>query len=317
MPRCPHCAHELAVPYPPQCPACGRDLRGMAAAATAIPAGTPRSDRDTVLAAGTPRSDRGTVLAAGTPRSDRDTVLAAGTPRSGINQSWMARLEAARQLASGTVTDEPASGAAPDLSAPRRAPRGPELQSKPAHLLVAQLEREEHLRQQHEAARLQTVYEEAAPEDEIARVEVQVATLKPPRRTPDWLWVTLVVALVIGGVGYAYTQAQREPVPTAELAPERVAAAARKKRALTALQNGHRAVLDEDHEAAIGHYREALRLEPKLASAERGLGIAFAAKGNGAAALKHYQRFLQLEPDGLEAAKIRSLIRDYQRNRRR
>ena len=127
----------------------------------------------------------------------------------------------------------------------------------------------------------------------------------------------LLGVVVLAGLSYAYNSAQVEPTPIVELDADKVVAAAKKKRALTALQRGHEAVLDDKHDEAIRYYREALRHAPDLASAERGLGIAYAAKGNRRAAVKHYERFVQLEPDGLEAAKIKALIRDYKRKRRR
>ena len=216
-----------------------------------------------------------------------------------------------------------ASGHAPTSGAPSSAPVQPRttatetIPGKPAHILVAQLEEEETARRKREAERMQNLFDEAAPEEAIAQVQVATDTPPPARRLPEWVWGALLVMVVVTGLGYAYTQAYQEPEPIAAVDPEVVAAAARKKEALTALNNGHEAVLDEKHDAAIRYYRRALRLEPDLASAERGLGIAYAAKGNRRAALKHYQRFIQLEPDSFEAAKVKEIIRDYRRKRRR
>ena len=248
-------------------------------------------------------------------------------------KSWMARLEAARMIASGKVPSSNSNGrpltpsAAASVVSPAtngskataaRAPHASSaLPGQSAQQLVAQLEQEESQRERDEAARIQSVFEAAAPEAAIAQVQVDVPTDKPKRRLPEWVWGGLIVAAVAVGLGYAYTRAQSEPTPIVEVDPERVAAAARQKRALTALQDGHQAVLDDAPDRAIRHYQEALRLDPSLASAERGLGIAYAARGDRDRALKHYRRFVELEPDGLEAAKIKGLIRDYVKEKRR
>lgn len=231
----------------------------------------------------------------------------------------MARLEAARLVAAGKPSADVRAGGLghrPGADTSNAAPAAPEIPAKPAHLLVAQLEEEESRRHQANADRMQARYEAAAPEQAIAQVEVAVAPPKPTRRMPEWVWAAVVAVLVVGGLSYAYTQAQREPEPIAEVDPAKRAEAERKKRALTALQQGHQAVLDEKHDAAIARYKQALSLEPNLASAERGLGIAYAAKGDRRTAIVHYQRFIELEPDTLEAAKIKAIIRDYRKRRR-
>ncbi len=234
---------------------------------------------------------------------------------------WMARLEAARMIASGRAPVTQSQGVVTRrVSAKPVRPSVTQATSVPgqsAQMLVAQLEREESQRERDEAARMQSVFEAAAPEAVVAQVQVDVPVVKPARRLPEWVWGALIVAAVSVGLGYAYTRAQSEPNPLVEVDPQRVAAAARQRRALTALQAGHQAVRDEAHDRAIRHYREALRLNPDLASAERGLGIAYAAKGDGDRALKHYRNFVELEPDGLEAAKVKALIRDYVKKKRR
>lgn len=56
-----------------------------------------------------------------------------------------------------------------------------------------------------------------------------------------------------------------------------------------------------DWDAAIGHYRRALRLRPGFADAENHLGIALARKGRLVEAISHYARALRIDPTSAAA----------------
>jgi tetratricopeptide (TPR) repeat protein len=316
MPRCPHCAHELAASDGLECPACHRDLRESRAPEPASAAARPA--HLAVLEAGevqesTEARDR---------RAPSRFVSTAGPSVPIIKQQndsvpsgWMARLEAAKNAASAVsgppaVAPPRADSVPPPLpAAPRPPPRPKSLEGKPAHLLIAHLEAE-NSRRHTSAVRAAP---EAPPVDAIARVEVARPALPRARKVPDWVIFSLLGALVLGGIGFAYTSAHQAPAPRAEIDPALAAAAEKRKAARAALDEGHQKLLAgaDGVEAAIVAYQRALALEPNLASAERGLAIAFAARKDEATAVQHYQRYLQLDPDAKDADEVRAIIARY------
>ena len=54
-------------------------------------------------------------------------------------------------------------------------------------------------------------------------------------------------------------------------------------------------------DAAITHYRQALRIKPDFVEAHNNLGNVLAGRGEGAAAVTHYQTALAIKPDYAEA----------------
>ena len=128
----------------------------------------------------------------------------------------MARLEAARRIASG-MPPRAASryGAAAKSDDVERVADSasiddplhtPDLEGKPAHLLVAQLEQEESTWARNEAARVEEVFAAAAPIEEIAKVEVSV---EAPKKGPPTPSVGRARAARCGGVGGAQLRLQQ------------------------------------------------------------------------------------------------------------
>jgi tetratricopeptide (TPR) repeat protein len=313
MPRCPHCAHELAASEGLECPACHRDLRAPEPASAAA-----RPAHLAILEAG----DAAEGAEARDRRAPSRFVSTAGPSVPIIKQQndsvpsgWMARLEAAKNAASAVSGPPPvapprADSVPPPLpAAPRPPPRPKSLEGKPAHLLIAHLEAE-NSRRHTSAVRAAP---EAAPVDEIARVEVAKPALPRARRVPDWVIFSLLGALVLGGIAFAYTSAHQAPAPKAEIDPALAAAAEKRKAARAALEEGHQKLLAgaDGVDAAIAAYQRALALEPNLPSAERGLAIAFTAKKDDATAVQHFQRYLQLDPDAKDADEVRARIARY------
>ncbi|MEL7369091.1 MAG: tetratricopeptide repeat protein [Myxococcota bacterium] len=220
---------------------------------------------------------------------------------------WIARLEAARRIASGKPpppvdlpgTPETAADGQPSVN--------------PAHMLVAQLEEEEAERKNGARAGAGI-----ASADAIARAKVNLPPPAPVRRLPEWVWAALLVMLVAVSLGYAYLRATSEQALPYEVDPVEHTRSQTENdlRVLKSLNQGHKAALDGQHRAAISYYKAALAIDPELASAERGLGIAYAALDDHASAIRHYERFIALQPETLEAARVKKLIESYKRKQR-
>lgn len=322
MPQCPHCNHEFAISEGFACPACGADYR-QAPSASAKPAHLA------VLEAGGPPE-----LPAETPEAKPRLVSSAGPAvpvmkqqNDSVPSGWMARLEAARMVASnsGGVETQPT---APKSSPP---PPGPpplkkskkkkkeDLSNKPAHLLVAELESEETRRRTEEAARIEQLFT-TENADEISSVQVEVPVeARTKKKIPDWVIGVVILAVVAVGGYFAYNSVKKAPEVKAEVNPELKKNLEKRKKAVAALEQGHTKLLEGEKGAkeAIELYKKALELEPTLASAERGLGSAYAALHDKAKAAEHYRRYLELKPKAKDAADVRAIVEKYEKSKKK
>ncbi|MEM7679206.1 MAG: tetratricopeptide repeat protein [Myxococcota bacterium] len=220
----------------------------------------------------------------------------------------MARLETARRIASGKPpppvdlpgTASDAAGGPPALN--------------PAHALVAQLEEEEARKN---GARASSALTSA---EALADAKVSLPSSPPVRPMPEWVWGALLVMLVAVSLSYAYLRATNEQALPYEVEPARIDSDRRSenddRKLLRLLKKGHEAAIAGQHRQAILNYQAAVALDPNLASAQRGLGIAYAAIEDYASAVRHYERFIDLQPESMEAAKIQELIEAYKRMQR-
>jgi tetratricopeptide (TPR) repeat protein len=78
--------------------------------------------------------------------------------------------------------------------------------------------------------------------------------------------------------------------------------------ALSQVKRGESALERNRVEEAVESFKAAIDNEPGIASAWRGLGMAYAMRGKDALALQSYQRYLQLAPRAPDAAEIRASI---------
>lgn len=322
MPQCTHCGHNFAVSEDFRCPECAEDWRGPPEPATAQPAHLALLNDP---AAQPPRMPKKRIVSSAGPSVP---VLPAAQNDS-VPSGWMARLEAAKVVARGesgvhaAPVDPTATPTAPSTPPPLKAAlrrRDSNVSAKPAHLLVAQLERDEHKRQTAEQARLSELFNEEEPEEMISKVEVDLPEApKKKKRLPDWVVVGTLGLLVLGGVGFAYSSVQKEPAPTATVDPALAKKAALRKKAMAALEQGHTLALEgTEHSAeAITAYESALKLEPNLASAERGLAIVYAAKGEQTQAVQHYRRYLELSPEARDAPQVRAIVSGWEKSQRK
>lgn len=247
------------------------------------------------------------------------------------SSGWMARLDQAKRVGQPEAAQPPPLEKAAQKGPPplkkKAAATGngaPALTQKPAHLLVAELEAQERERKERARRAAAAAGALESAEDEISKSEIaQVEMPKPEARinkkkTPTWVLATVAVLAVGGAAAGGIYYAQREPPPPApQVDPELVKQAERQKEALAALNEGHALFgVGKDKEKidqAIVLYARAIELEPTLAKAERALGVAHAAKGDDAEAVKHYKRFLELDPMAPEASQVRAIIEKYEK----
>ena len=310
--ECPRCGGPLADGG---CPSCQSRSAGREAPASPEQQTSASADRRSQTAAASPER----VGATGSPERDASAELEraggrtadpppepgeAGDPSGGLG--WLARLEAARKSTPGLPVDK-GPVAPPPLP---KAPDGPPpLPTKPAHRLLSRLD---------DAPRPPPRPSLATGDlDDLSSVDVAPPPppAAPPRRRWWWdvAWVTLLGALLVGGVVGAWFWAREEPVAPVTVDPALAAKRARAAEIRSALEEGLARLQADEPAAAARAYRRALALEPDLASAERGLAIALAALGRQKQASRHYRRYLSLEPDAKDAAEVRRILRDWRR----
>lgn len=227
----------------------------------------------------------------------------------------MARLEEARRSAPALPRRKSAAvPTPPPIPSPVAAP--PPLPKPPAHRLVAQLEAQKTDKSPPRPSPAVPVVEEIS----TARIEVSTETAPPPQRGwRDAVWASLLVLLVLVGLGVAYFRANESPVSQATVNPALAEKKAKLSRARDALEEGHRWALQGPRQAdkAISAYKRALVEAPDLAAAERGLAIAYTAKGKKGRAVKHYRRYLELDPEAKDADEVRKILRAWASSRSR
>ncbi len=321
MPQCTHCGHSFAVSEDFRCPQCVKDWRG-----------PPEPEVAAQPAHLALLNDPGTP-----PRVSKKRIVSSAGPSvpvmpakdDSVPSGWMARLEAAKVVARGDSGihsppgDPTATPTAPSAPPPLKAAlrrRDSNVEAKPAHLLVAQLERDEQRRQSAEQARLTQLFDDEEPEELISKVEVDLPEApKKKKRLPDWVVMGALGFLVLGGIGFAYSAVQKEPALELSVDPALAKKASSRKKAMAALEQGHTLALEgtERSAEAIAAYESALKLEPNLASAERGLAIVYAAKGKQTAAVKHYRRYLELSPEARDAPQVRAIVSGWEKAQRK
>lgn len=322
MPECPHCSRDVDQGIGHICPACGKDMLLPPAASEPKPFDVAEVAKDLEL---TPpplhgaHGDEG-----GNGSNPRPAPSAAGPPERLASQAGPARPVRRADVAAtgwGAAQPGPAGGFEPEstpppLPATEAPPPLPPRRSKtrPAHLLLAELEakRGEAMPSQDLSADM--------PSAEIAQAQVEKPAVPKATRGPSDRLIRGIAALVVtGGIFAVYWNTQSEPEPEVEVDAALVSEVERRRRAVEALETGHALVLQgpDKADAAIAAYQKALELAPDLASAERGLGISYAAKDQEAQAVEHYRRYLELDPKAGDAGEVKKIIADYERAQRR
>lgn len=97
--------------------------------------------------------------------------------------------------------------------------------------------------------------------------------------------------------------ARAEPKPR----PKKVASGSRSAAEAEAAK-GDKALRAFDTKAAEAAFSAALRLDPSLPSAHRGMGMVYVLQGKNADARSAYARYLQLAPDAPDKEQIARLV---------
>ena len=302
MPRCPHCTADFDDGVGNLCPHCGQDV--LLPPASSAP--RPFDADEAGFGAASPpplpaqRAPARTVSTAGPatpvapPRSD---VAATG---------WGAQPDARQYLAAG--------GAPPELPV-----RPPPLPAKPRSPSSAGGELPPHLAVARDWAPPAALCQGSGSldvADAISSKDLEIPQVPKAERRVSDRWVKLGLGLVVaGGLVAAYEATRSEPAPEVRVDPALRAEAERRRRAVAAMERGHELAIERAHAEAADAYRVALALEPDLASAQRGLAIALSAVGQKEEAVRHYRRYLELEPDAADAAKVKKIVRDWERAR--
>ncbi len=93
--------------------------------------------------------------------------------------------------------------------------------------------------------------------------------------------------------------------PTSAVSSKNPAAVARAREAYF---RGNQQLFSGDTEAAVGSYRESLRIYPGYVAGYRGLGLAYAQQGKTSEALEAMRVYLRTVPGARDAALIRRRI---------
>ena len=240
---------------------------------------------------------------------------------------WLARLEAAKRGGQGAEGQSARSSAPPPgapsaaavtpgqppplkKAAPAPTPPRKSIEAKPAHLLLAELEREEHERKRAARERKASQVENGEePSNAIAELEIAKPTASINiRQIPKWV-VALVLLVAVAGFGaFGLHKGQKDPVKAKELDPALIAAKARLEQAVAARDLATTLLLQAKYQESIPHFEKALELEPNMAKAELGLGGAHAGLGDNEAACRHYRRYLRLDADAPDAAAVQAIV---------
>lgn len=192
-----------------------------------------------------------------------------------------------------------ASAPSPPPLPPRQGSSG--LQAKPAHLRVGDQLPPAPKPSQFTSASLDVL-------EVIQSQDLDIPQVPQAKQRRDSLVKAALLIVVLAGLAGVYWVTRSEPAPEVQVDPALQAEAARKKRAVQAMEKGHTLAIEGEHTQAAEAYRKALSIEPSLASAERGLAIALTSLEKPDEAVVHYRRYLELEPGAADAPRVRKII---------
>lgn len=308
MPECPHCSGAVEEGAGHICPRCGADM--LLPPDSGRPSPFNPADLAADLDLAPPPLPPGGASEARDAASPRPRVISSAGPARPVPGTGRGGDTAVTGWGAAPPTGGWGDAAVPPPLPPRKK------KAKPAHLLLAELEAKR-------AAEEKRVSEDLSldmPAAEIARAKVAKPAVPTARRGPSDRTIRTIAGLVVAaGIFGVYYTAQLEPEPEIEVDAALQAEVERRRKAVEALQQGHDLVVQgpKKADAAIAAYTKALELEPGLAAAERGLGISYAAKEQDARAVRHYRRYLELEPDADDADEVKAIISAYEKAKRR
>ena len=135
--------------------------------------------------------------------------------------------------------------------------------------------------------------------------------IAPKKRMSAKVWVGIMLIIVGGLVAIAWTLGFQEPAPeSARDHTELEAKITLRRKAIKLVNQGHEFAVQgpKKTEAAIDSYQEALKLDPALASAHKGLGSVLLREKKVEKALEHYRKYIELEPKADDAEAVRAIL---------
>jgi len=149
----------------------------------------------------------------------------------------------------------------------------------------------------------------------ISAVEIAGPTaLAPKKRWSAKVWGP-VMAIIVGLiVAFAWNQGFKEPAPESSRDHTVLETQVNQRRKAVSLVNkAHELAIQGPAKTsdALKTYREALALDPKLASAHKGLGSVLLREKKTEEAIAHYRKYLVLNPKAADATEVRSLVEKY------
>lgn len=140
-------------------------------------------------------------------------------------------------------------------------------------------------------------FDEPAPADDTTRVPTAPRAMAARARRSGTVWAGLLGLAVGAAVGLQAAIPARLEALLPPTAPLEVRA-------------GAQAARQGDVDGALAHFRRAAELDPRSAPAWRNLGVAYALKGDQVRSAEAYRKYLELEQDGDQARKVRSLLEE-------
>jgi pSer/pThr/pTyr-binding forkhead associated (FHA) protein len=132
------------------------------------------------------------------------------------------------------------------------------------------------------------------------------------------------LARVKGLLAEARTRAQVkvEPTPAPDQArprqtpPPRQPEAQPQQQAKDFYEEGKKAISDKKYDAAEAAFKRCVKIAPTMAECHKGLGAAYARMGKSDEGARSYREYLRLAPDAPDAAKLRTMLEQYEKQPR-
>jgi tetratricopeptide (TPR) repeat protein len=221
--------------------------------------------------------------------------------------AWLERMHAPKEVDRLAEEDRQAQEPSAEFhEAPR--PSTGSFKAKSALSLVEELNAQQATPKPFSSGRqIRTAQARAISEVKIEEPE----EVLPKKRLSAKLWIGIMMLVVAALVVVAWDVGFKEPPPeSARDHTELETKIALRKKAVTIVNKAHELAVQgpKKSEAAIAMYGEALKLDPELASAHKGLGSVLLRAKKVDLALKHYRRYVKLKPNADDADTVRGIL---------
>jgi tetratricopeptide (TPR) repeat protein len=108
------------------------------------------------------------------------------------------------------------------------------------------------------------------------------------------------------------TSVKKKPEAEPEAATSSMSPQEAQEKARGLVREATGAFMSGDLATSLEKLKEAKQLSPRMADVHRNLGVVYARLGEKEAAYKAYKQFLELQPSGEEAEKVRAIVEQYE-----